>query len=69
VFPEASVSPRLAKAIAGQTGASPGATLYGDSLGPAGSDGATYAQSEIHNADAMVRGFTGGARGCRVGLR
>jgi hypothetical protein len=43
--------------------------LYGDSLGRAGSDGATYVQSEIHNADAMVRGFTGGARGCRIGLR
>jgi zinc/manganese transport system substrate-binding protein len=69
VFPEASVSPRLARAIAGQTGASARFTLYGDALGPAGSDGATYVASEIHNADAMVRGFTGGARGCRIGSR
>jgi ABC-type Zn uptake system ZnuABC Zn-binding protein ZnuA/ABC-type Mn2+/Zn2+ transport system permease subunit len=69
VFPETSVSARLAHAIARQTGASSDHALYGDSLGPAGSDGATYVQSEIHNADAMVRGFTGGARGCRIGSR
>jgi len=69
VFPERSVSPRLAKAIAGQTGASARYELYGDALGPAGSDGATYVQSEIHDADAMVRGFTDGARGCRIALR
>jgi ABC-type Zn uptake system ZnuABC Zn-binding protein ZnuA/ABC-type Mn2+/Zn2+ transport system permease subunit len=69
VFPETSVSPRLATAIARQTGAASRWSLYGDALGPAGSDGATYVQSEIHNADAMVRGFTGGARGCRIGLR
>ena len=40
--------------------------LYGDTLGPAGSDGATYLAMERHNADAMVRGFTGGARGCAM---
>ncbi|HEX2102460.1 MAG TPA: zinc ABC transporter substrate-binding protein [Solirubrobacteraceae bacterium] len=64
VFPEASVNARLARAIAEQTGASARYELYGDTLGPAGSDGATYLQSEAHNADAMVRGFTGGRRGC-----
>jgi ABC-type Zn uptake system ZnuABC Zn-binding protein ZnuA/ABC-type Mn2+/Zn2+ transport system permease subunit len=66
VFPETSVNARLAKAIARETGASSRYVLYGDTLGPKGSDGATYVQSEIHNADAMLRGFTGGARGCRV---
>ncbi len=66
VFPESSVSPRLAAAIARRTGASSSLTLYGDSLGPAGSDGATYLGMERHNADAMVRGFTGGARGCPI---
>jgi ABC-type Zn uptake system ZnuABC Zn-binding protein ZnuA len=69
VFPEASVSARLARAIAGQTGASARFRLYGDTLGPAGSDGATYVASEAHNADAMVRGFTGGERGCRIASR
>jgi ABC-type Zn uptake system ZnuABC Zn-binding protein ZnuA/ABC-type Mn2+/Zn2+ transport system permease subunit len=69
VFPEASVNARLAQAIARQTGASARYDLYGDSLGPKGSDGATYVASEIHNADAMVRGFTAGARGCRIAPR
>src|SRR6478609_784083 len=59
VFPETSVNARLAQAIARQTGASARYELYGDSLGPKGSDGATYVASEIHNADAMLRGFTG----------
>jgi zinc/manganese transport system substrate-binding protein len=69
VFPETSVNPRLARAIARQTGASAGYELYGDTLGPAGSDGATYVQSEAHNADAMLRGFTGGERGCPIAAR
>ena len=69
VFPESSVNPRLARAIARQTGASADLSLYGDTLGPAGSDGATYLSSEAHNADAMVRGFTGGRLGCSIALR
>jgi len=69
VFPETSVNARLAQAIARQTGASARYDLYGDSLGPKGSDGATYVASETHNADAMLRGFTGGARGCRIAAR
>ncbi len=66
VFPESSVSPKLARAVARETGASSDRTLYGDTLGPAGSDGATYLAMERHNADAMVRGFTGGRRGCAI---
>jgi ABC-type Zn uptake system ZnuABC Zn-binding protein ZnuA len=70
VFPESSVNPKLARAIARQTGASSSAVLYGDTLGPAGSPGATYLAMEAHNADAMVRGFTDGRRGCAIpGLR
>jgi ABC-type Zn uptake system ZnuABC Zn-binding protein ZnuA/ABC-type Mn2+/Zn2+ transport system permease subunit len=64
VFPESSLSPRLADAIARETGASSHYTLYGDTLGPAGSAGATYLSMERANADALVRGFTGGRRGC-----
>ncbi len=64
VFPESSVSPRLAQAIARRTGARSDLELYGDTLGPAGSPGATYLKMEAANADAMVRGFTGGLRGC-----
>lgn len=66
VFPESSVNEKLARAIARQTGASVAATLYGDALGPAGSPGATYLGMERANADAMVRGFTGGKASCSI---
>jgi zinc/manganese transport system substrate-binding protein len=66
VFPESSLNPKLAHAIAKETGASADYTLYGDTLGPAGSDGATYLGMERHNADAMVRGFTAGRQGCTI---
>jgi ABC-type Zn uptake system ZnuABC Zn-binding protein ZnuA len=65
IFPESSLSPKVTEAIASQTGASADHSLYGDTLGPEGSAGATYLGMETANADAMVRGFTGGARGCR----
>ena len=64
IFPESSLSPKVAEAIARQTGASADHTLYGDTLGPAGSSGATYLGMEEANADAMARGFTEGRRGC-----
>jgi len=64
IFPESSLSSKVADAIANQTGASADYTLYGDTLGPEGSNGATYIGMEEANADAMVRGFTGGERGC-----
>jgi zinc/manganese transport system substrate-binding protein len=67
VFPESSLNAKLVRAIARQTGAKADYTLYGDTLGPRGSDGQTYLGMELHNADAMVRGFTGGARGCAIG--
>ncbi len=66
IFPESSINPKLADAIARETGASADHTLYGDTLGPAGSAGATYLGMEAANADAMVRGFTGGAQGCTI---
>jgi ABC-type Zn uptake system ZnuABC Zn-binding protein ZnuA len=64
VFPESSINRKLAQALARETGATSSFALYGDTLGPAGSSGGTYLAMEQHNADAMVRGFTGGARGC-----
>jgi len=66
VFPESSINPRLARALGRQSGASANYTLYGDTLGPKGSPGATYIDMERANADAMVRGFSGGRRGCAV---
>ena len=64
IFPESSLSSKVADAIARQTGASAEYSLYGDTLGPEGSSGATYIGMEEANAAAMVRGFTGGRRGC-----
>jgi zinc/manganese transport system substrate-binding protein len=64
IFPESSLSSRVAEAIARQTGASASYTLYGDTLGAQGSSGDTYLKMEAANADALVRGFSGGRRGC-----
>lgn len=64
IFPESSLSSKVANAIAEQTGASAEYTLYGDTLGPEDSSGATYLRMEEANADAVVRGLTGGKRGC-----
>jgi ABC-type Zn uptake system ZnuABC Zn-binding protein ZnuA/ABC-type Mn2+/Zn2+ transport system permease subunit len=66
IFPESSLSPRLAETVARETGASSDYTLYGDTLGPAGSSGSTYLRMEAANASAMVRGFTGGKVRCRI---
>jgi ABC-type Zn uptake system ZnuABC Zn-binding protein ZnuA/ABC-type Mn2+/Zn2+ transport system permease subunit len=65
IFLEQSVNPKLGRAVAQQTGTIGSLELYGDTLGPAGSPGATYVGMEKANADAMARGFTGGKRGCR----
>ena len=66
VFPESSLSASVVEAIARQTGATADYTLYGDTLGPEGSDGDTYLRMEEANADAVARGFTGGSRGCEA---
>jgi ABC-type Zn uptake system ZnuABC Zn-binding protein ZnuA len=65
VFPESSLSPKVAETIADQTGASADYTLYGDTLGPTDSNGATYLGMEEANANAIVRGLSGGAHGCK----
>ena len=66
IFPESSINPNLAQTIARETGASSDYTLYGDSLGPQGSDADTYLKMEAANADQMVRGFTGGQETCSI---
>ena len=47
------------QAVARETGARADLELYGDTLGPKGSPGATYLGMEQANADAMVRSFPG----------
>lgn len=66
VFPERSVNPKLAEAIAAQTGARADLRLYGDTLGPAGSSGASYLTMERANADAIVDGLSGGRVRCPI---
>jgi zinc/manganese transport system substrate-binding protein len=66
VFPESSLSPKLAQTIGSETGASADHTVYGDTLGPSDSTGDTYLHMEQANADQMVKGFTGGQGGCEV---
>jgi zinc/manganese transport system substrate-binding protein len=66
IFPESSLSSKVAQAIAEQTGVTAAQTLYGDTLGPEDSDGATYLRMQEANADAVVRGLTGGERGCSL---
>ena len=64
VFPESSVSSKVAETLARETGATARYELYGDTLGPSGSSGETYLKMEAANADAMVRGLTGGKQRC-----
>jgi zinc/manganese transport system substrate-binding protein len=66
VFPESSVSAKLAESIARQSGASATSKLYGDSLGPPDSAGGTYVKMEAANAEAMVSGFSGGKASCTI---
>ena len=60
--PRARSSPKLAERSLVPDRRPLGLQLYSDTLGPAGSSGATYLAMERANADAMVRGFTGGRR-------
>jgi len=64
VFPEESVPPALADAVARDTGASTDYTLYGDTLGPAGSPGATWLGMMRSNVDNLLLGMTGGRTNC-----
>jgi ABC-type Zn uptake system ZnuABC Zn-binding protein ZnuA len=66
IFAERSVNAKVEQAIASETGAVVGRPLWADSLGPAGSDGATYLASLASNTRALVGGLTGGAVACRL---
>jgi len=61
VFTESSLNPSLEQQIAREAGVRVYANLYGDTLGPAGSPGATYIGMERWNMRAMVAGFLGTA--------
>lgn len=65
IFPESSIDPRLERAVARETRATVGRPLWADTLGPAGSGGATYIQSIQSNTAALVEGLTAGTTHCR----
>jgi ABC-type Zn uptake system ZnuABC Zn-binding protein ZnuA len=64
VFVESSLNSKVEQAIADESGATVGKPLWADTLGPAGSDGATYLGSIAANTRALVEGVTGGAVAC-----
>jgi zinc/manganese transport system substrate-binding protein len=64
IFSESSTNPKLTEAIARDAGAKVGPPLYADSLGPEGSEGATYLGSLRANTRAVVAGFTSGHTRC-----
>ena len=66
IFAESSVEAKVEQAIARETGATVGQALWADTLGPPGSDGATYAGSIAANTRAIVAGLSGGATACRI---
>ena len=59
IFTESSLDPALERQIASEAGVRVYANLYGDTLGPPGSPGATYLGMERWNVRAMVAGFLG----------
>jgi ABC-type Zn uptake system ZnuABC Zn-binding protein ZnuA len=57
IFSESSLPPKTAEAIGQEAGVKVvdgGDALYGDTLGPAGSAGATYLEMEAHNTRTLV---------------
>jgi ABC-type Zn uptake system ZnuABC Zn-binding protein ZnuA len=62
IFSESSLPPKTAEAIGKQAGVKVEAgedSLYGDTLGPAGSPGATYIEMERHNTATIVTALKG----------
>ena len=60
VFSEASINPKAADTIAAEAGVavySGDDALYGDSLGPADSDGATYIATQLHNVSLILESW------------
>jgi ABC-type Zn uptake system ZnuABC Zn-binding protein ZnuA len=57
IFTESSVNPKLEQQIAADAGVKIFSNLYGDSLGPPGSDGDTYLKAETTNTRNIVAGM------------
>lgn len=61
IFAESSVNAEVEQVIARDSGATVGRALWADTLGPPGSDGATYVDSIVANTRALTEGLTGTA--------
>ena len=59
IFTESSINPQLEQQIGREAGVRVYANLYGDTLGPPGSPGATYIGAERWNVKALAAGFLG----------
>jgi zinc/manganese transport system substrate-binding protein/manganese/iron transport system substrate-binding protein len=59
IFTESSLNPKLEKQIADQAGVKIYANLYGDSLGPSGSEADTYLKMMSYNTKTIVAGLSG----------
>lgn len=57
VFSEASINPRVEQALADEAGATLGAPLYADALGPADTPAGTYLGMMRVNMDAIIAGI------------
>ena len=64
IFAQASVNPKVERAIARETGAAVGEPLWADALGPADSSGATYLGSIAANTRALASGFGASPASC-----
>ena len=64
VFPESGISRKLEEAVSRESGAAIGGRLWTDSLGPEGSGAESYTGAMRANADALVRGMSGGSERC-----
>ena len=65
IFPEGSTNPKLTRAIAREASVKVGPALYADTLGGAGSPGATYIGSLRFNTRALAAGFGGAGGRCQ----
>ena len=61
IFTESSINPQLEQQIGSEAGVKVYANLYGDTLGPSGSPGATYIGMERSNVQNVVTGLLGHA--------
>jgi len=64
IFAESAVHPKVEAAVARAAGARVGAPLWADTLGPPGSDGATYLESIAANTRAIAAGLGGDRAAC-----